>query len=320
MPTHEPEHGDGGDTTNPWIVIPYFSGDDGIPGTQRPLTVNTPIPTYWLCPAIKVQGVNYTAVPGSYIPDQPLAITVDVENRGVPTAQVTVNIAWAAPSTGFFTPHWILSSTFPVPGRSVAGSTTSPQMIWTPEQAKIPQHFCLLANAICFPPEPDPGPTTPDPVNDRHWAQYNLQAAVLPASKNYSSVFWAVNPQIESAVFSVTVRPVSEEALKMIARMVKAEPVAIKDEQLTLHRATEEAKRRELRQARVVLELGRGDRQPLVVSAHSVELASQQFTAIEVVQTRLGTERGEGVITGSLGIVLFTAQAGCGEARSALAM
>jgi hypothetical protein len=190
-------------------------------------------------------------------------------------------------------------------------------MIWTPEHTKIPQHFCLLVNATALPPEPDPGPSTPAPANDRHWAQYNLQAAAVPASKKHSSVFWAVNPQIESAAFAVTVRPVSKEAMKMIARMVKAEPVAIKDEQLTLHRATEEANGWELRQARVVLELDRGERQPLVVSAHSVELASQQFTAIEVVQTRLGTERGEGVITGSLGIVLFAARVGCAEARSA---
>jgi len=240
MPTRNPKPDDRDiDTSNPWIVIPYFVGDEGRLG-QRPLNIIPPpigpIVT-WLCPSIKVQGVNYTTIPGSYLPDEPLAITVDVDNRGIPATQVTVDVFWADPSTGFAKRTLILSSTFPVAGRSVSGPTKSPKMIWTPESSKIPPHFCLLVHATSSSPESLPGPNTPD-VNDKHWAQYNLPSAALSASNKLTSVFWAANPDIESAAFTVMVRPVAEEGLKMIARMVKAEPIAIKNKQLLLYRAT----------------------------------------------------------------------------------
>lgn len=303
MPKRNQERDDDIDTSNPWIVIPYFVGDEGRPG-QRPLSIIPQPIISWLCPSIKVQGVGYTTVPGSYLPDKPLEITVDVDNRGVPTAQVTIDLYWADPSTGFASPNFVISKTFPVAGRSVAGPTRSPKMIWTPESSKIPPHFCLLIHATAFPPEPFPGSSTPDPVNDRHWAQYNLQSAILPTSNKLTSVFWAVNPAVESAAFTLMVRPVAEEGLKMIARMVKAEPVAIKNKQLALNRVTEDSNARESREPSLVLELNRGERQPLVVSAQALKLDSHQFTAFEVIQTRLGAEK-DGAITGSLGIVVF---------------
>jgi hypothetical protein len=188
-------------------------------------------------------------------------------------------------------------------------------MIWTPEQSKIPQHFCLLVKATASPPEPAPVPSTPDPVNDRRWAQYNLQAVALPPSKKLVSVFWAENPEGEPAAFSVTVRAVSEADLKTLARVVKAEPVAIRNEQLALHRLSAEPNVRASHQASVVIELNRGERQPLVVSADALELASHQFTAIEAVQSRLSVERGDGTITGSLGILLFAADKSCKPGR-----
>jgi hypothetical protein len=306
MSAHEPGTNDTIDTSNPWIVIPYFSGDEGRQGIERPLTG-----IFYLCPSIKVKGVNYTAVPGTYIPDEPLSIIVDVSNLGVPTAQVTVDVYWADPSTAFVNPTWIASTTFPVAGRAVSGSipipTSSNEMIWTPEQTKIPPHFCLLAHATAYPPEPDPGPTTPDPVSDRHWAQYNLQTATLPPSNKLISVFWSANPERESAAFMVTARPVSKEGLKLLARVVRAEPVASKHEQIMLGRATAEGRERGSRQDSLVLELERGARQPLIVSVHAPELAPHQFTAVEVVQTRLGNERGEGTATGGLAIVIFPA-------------
>lgn len=307
MPSRNPKTDDRDfDTSKPWIVIPYFVGDEGRPG-QRPLNNISPPVVTWICPSIKVQGVNYTTVPGSYLPDEPLAITVDVDNRGVPTTLVTVDVYWADPSTGFTKKNWILSSSFPVAGRSVSGPTKSPKMIWTPDRSKIPPHFCLLVHATSSSlREHDPGPDTPD-VNERHWAQYNLQSTALSASNKLTSVFWATNPEIESAAFTVMVRPVAEEGLKMIARMVNAEPVGIKNKQLALYRTTEDSSVQKSREASLVLELEPGERQPLVVSANSLELALHQFTAFEVVQTRLGIERDDGAITGSLGVVVFAA-------------
>jgi hypothetical protein len=291
------------DISNPWIVIPYFLGDSG---QSRPLNTLFPPIVTWLCPSISVEGVNYTTVPGSYLPDEPLAITVNVDNRGVPTALVTVDVYWADPSTGFVKPTLIASKLFPVVGRSVKGPTKSPKIIWTPDRIKIPAHFCLLVHATASPLEPFPGSSIPDPVGDRHWAQYNLQAATSVAT-SLTSVFWAGNPELESAAFTITAHPVSEESLKTIAQIVKAEPVAIKDEQIALHRVNKDQSLQELKQTSVTLELGQGERQPLVVSAQSLELSPHQFTAVEVIQTRIDGERNN-FITGSLGIVVFAQQ------------
>ena len=310
------------DTQHPWIVIPYFAGDEGR-AFQRPLSKVTPAVIGWLCPSIKVQGVNYTAAPGSYLPDEPLSITVDVDNRGVPNARVTVEVRWADPATGFATSGFVASATKSVAGRSVAGPTRFANMVWTPERAKIPPHFCLLVHARCTPPEPFPGPVTPDPLNDRHWAQYNLQTAVITTAKSHTSLFWAGNPLTEAAAYTVTARALSEDSLQAMARIVKAEPVPLRGRQVSLRHAADAIDggnatgggnaanaanatfSRHERDASVVLELAAGERQPLVVTAHDLELGAHQFAALEMVQTRVGGERQHGASTGSLGIVLF---------------
>lgn len=304
------------DTQHPWIVIPYFTGDEGR-AHQRPLSKVTPAVISWLCPSIKVQGVNYSAAPGNYLPDEPLAITVDVDNRGVPNAMVTVVVRWADPATGFATSGFVASATKAVAGRSVAGPTRFGNMVWTPERSKIPPHFCLLVHARCTPAEPFPGSATPDPVNDRHWAQYNLQTAVMTTLKSHTSLFWAGNPLKEAAAYTVTARALSDDALQAMARIVKAEPVPLRGRQVSLRHAADAvngangttagnvAVNRQERDASMVLELAGGERQPLVVTAHDLELGTHQFTALEMVQTRVGGERQHGAATGSLGIVLF---------------
>ncbi|MTV40686.1 hypothetical protein [Duganella radicis] len=303
------------DTSHPWLVIPYFNGDEGR-ASQRPLTKIMPPVTSWLCPSIHVQGVDYSTPPGTYLPDEALQISVDVDNRGVPNALVTVRVYWSDPATGFASPQLILSATRPVPGRAVTGPTHFPPMIWTPEQASIPAHFCLLVHASSTPPEPDPGPSAPSPMSDRHWAQYNLQSAMLSAAGQQAFVFWAGNPALEQGAYLVEARPLGEEALRKLARVVRADPVLARPRQLTLHRAIAPAANgREAREASVVLELERGQRQALVLSAQDLHLAPQQFTAVEVLQTRIGQER-EGEPTGSLGVVLYGhAETACRKRR-----
>lgn len=298
---HDQPNGDDIDTAHPWLVIPYFNGDEGR-AAQRPLTKVAPPVTSWLCPSIHVQGVNYSTPAGTYLPDQPLQITVDVDNRGVPNALVKVQVYWSDPATGFASPKLILAASKPVPGRAAA-PTRFPPMIWTPGHASIPEHFCLLVRASCTPPEPDPGPTAPSPMTDRHWAQYNLTSAMLTAAGNSNFVFWAGNPALEQGAYLVEARAVGEDALRRLARIVRAEPVPVRARQVSLHRAADAA-RRDQREVSVLLELERGQRQALVLSAHGLQLAPQQFTAVEVVQTRVGHER-DGDATGSLGVVLF---------------
>lgn len=312
---HDHPNGEEIDTRYPWLVIPYFNGDEGR-AAQRPLTKVAPPVTSWLCPAIRVQGLNYTTPAGTYLPDEPLQITVDVDNRGVPNALVKVQVYWSDPATGFASPKLILAASKPVAGRAAA-PTSFPPMIWTPEQTSIPQHFCLLVRVSCTPSEPDPGQLTPSPMTDRHWAQYNLTSAMLTADGSSNFVFWAGNPAQEQGAYLVEVRPLAEEALRKLARVVRAEPVPAKPRQLSLHRAIDTARRESHEasaSASVVLELERGQRQALVLSAHGLQLAPQQFTAVEVVQSRVGRER-EGDATGSLGVVLFGHTAETGRRR-----
>jgi hypothetical protein len=294
------DHDDDIDTSHQWLVIPYFNGDEGR-ASQRPLSKVLPPVISWLCPSIHVQGVNYTTPPGTYLPDEPLAITVKVDNRGVPNAQVKLRLYWSDPATGFASPQLILSASKAVAGRAVTGPTSFPPLVWTPQQASIPPHFCLLAHVSCTPPEPDPGPAAPSPMSDRHWAQYNLQSAMLNVAGNKDFVFWVGNPAREAGAYAVTVLPMSEQALQQIARRVRAEPVPVRRQQLTLHLATDPAMRR-TREGSMVLELAPGERQALVLSAHDVQLAPQQFTAVEVLQSRAGHEHAP---TGSIGVVLF---------------
>lgn len=138
-------------------------------------------------------------------------------------------------------------------------------------------------------------------MSDRHWAQYNLQSAMLNAAGNKDFVFWVGNPAREAGAYAVTVLPLSQQVLEHMARLVRAEPVPVRRQQLALHRAADPAMHR-ARDGSLVLELARGERQALVLRAHDVQLAPQQFTAVEVLQARAGHEHEP---TGSIGVVLF---------------
>src|SRR5687767_2564262 len=81
------------------LVVPYFSGDRGRRGVERPLGGAV---VYWLCPSIVVNGQ-----PGknNFRRGEPTSVTVDVANWGSGTAAapVQVQLWWADPSTGFTT-------------------------------------------------------------------------------------------------------------------------------------------------------------------------------------------------------------------------
>ena len=303
---HDPAPDDAIDTSHPWLVIPYFTGDEGR-ASQRPLSKITPPVISWLCPSIHVQGLHYTTPAGTYLPDEPLEISVKVDNRGVPNAYVKLRIYWSDPATGFANPQLILSDSQPVAGRSVLGPTAFPPMVWTPEHASIPAHFCLLAHVSCTPQELDPGPSASAPMSNRHWAQYNLQSAVLNGAGSNTFVFWAGNPGLEAGAYTVTAQALAEPALQRLARTTRAEPVAVRSQQFALHRALDaraSGRSSKSHEASVVLELRGGERQALVLSTQDLQLGPQQFTAVEVLQTRVGQEH-EGDATGSLGVVLF---------------
>jgi hypothetical protein len=116
---HDPAPDDAIDTSHPWLVIPLLHRRG--PASRRPLSKITPPVISWLCPFIHVQGLHYATPAGTYLPDEPLEISVKVDNRGVPNAYVKLRIYWSDPATGFANPQLILSDSQPVAGRSVLG-------------------------------------------------------------------------------------------------------------------------------------------------------------------------------------------------------
>ena len=88
------------DQQSTYLVVPYFSNDMGRPGIERPLPpASAPATIPWACPSIKVIGGS----PGTFVPGQPLSVTVTVANHGAGTGIAPVNVAvwWSDPSTGF---------------------------------------------------------------------------------------------------------------------------------------------------------------------------------------------------------------------------
>jgi hypothetical protein len=294
------------DTSNPWLVIPYFPGDGGRKTTtppERPLTGIS-----WLCPSIKVTGVGYSSPPGTYQPDKPLSIAVDVANLGVPSAPVAVDLWWADPGTNFVTKTWFGTTTFPVTGGTgLAPVTSYPPIIWTPASATVPPHFCLLARATTAIAVAETIAAAPDaqPGQERHWAQLNLWVdTTAQANTKKTFVFWVGNSLSEAGAHTVTVRPVAENHLREIARVVRAEPVVLRNGRLALSHATSESLAGHDKD-HLIVDLRPGERQPLVITMPETELAPHQFTAIEAIQTRFSREAPDGVVVGSLGIVLF---------------
>ena len=153
------------DQQSTYLVVPYFSGDIGQPGIDRPLPpAAAPGVVSWACPSIKVGGP-----PGTFIPGDPLSVTVTVANHGAGTGVAIVNVAvwWADPTTAFTLTHLHGQSVVAVPSRGGV-VTTKPIVNVIPISA--PSHICLLVRVS----SPADGPKTGapiDPVSDRHWAQ-----------------------------------------------------------------------------------------------------------------------------------------------------
>jgi hypothetical protein len=217
-PHEAPNEGDqSGETPGTFLVIPYFPGDRGRSGSERPLTLDPGVVS-WLCPSIVVNGV-----PGSntFRRGDPTSVTVAVSNWGLGTtaAPVQVSVWWAEPSTGFTTGGPFGQTVLPVPtGGAVY---TSPSIIGTiPTTA--PPHVCLLARVSS--PFDAPAKGSPfDPVNDRHRAQLNIIDVTAKSGGAFQFMFWAGNPLARAAAFDVVARPVMRETLAGLHRLIRRE-------------------------------------------------------------------------------------------------
>lgn len=287
----ERENGRDPGTVSTYLVIPYFAGDRGRPGQERPLGNAT---VYWLCPSIVVNGQ-----PGknTFKRGEPTSVTVDVANWGSGTAAapVQVQLWWVDPTTAptKLTPFGQTIVIAPTGG----GVRRSPPVVGViPTSA--PPHVCLLAY-VSSPLDAAPPGSPVDPVGDRHWAQLNIAELAVPQGQPFQFMVFVGNPFERAATFDVVARPLGREALSALSLIRRSEVVSPEDASLRL---SEGRRRGEGDLVRVTLEPGR--RQAVHVSGVLPDDVPPGLdVAFELVQSLPG-EREEPQVTGAFGLIV----------------
>lgn len=213
-----------------FIVIPYFPGDRGRPGSERPLPAAA---ISWLCPSIVVNG----QAGGAFKRGEPTDVTVAVANWGAGTgaAPVQVSVWWVDPSTGFTDPTLF--------GQTVVAVPTGGQVFTSPVITGIipqsaPQHVCLVARVSSPYDIPTGGAILPG--IERHWAQHNLVEATSDSDGGFQYTIRLANPFDRAMAFDVRAEPVDAKALRTLGETLQLKLVDVgrQAESLSLHLAT----------------------------------------------------------------------------------
>jgi hypothetical protein len=208
---HEEPNPDRPQGVNTWLVIPYFDGDIGRKGVDRPLPPGKG--ASWLCPSIVVDGV-----PGNtaFRRGVPLRVALEVANWGAGTlpAAALVRLWWSDPTLAFSTAVAIGQTTIVVPPGG-APVRTGDFSVTIPQGASA--HVCLLAQVSA---PIDGASSVPDPYGDRHWAQLNL-VEVTTVSADGTAVLPLVltNPFAEPMQSGVAIEPMSKEEANHLGRL-----------------------------------------------------------------------------------------------------
>ena len=296
---------DGVELPGTFLAIPYFPGDKGLLGTDRPLG-NKAIS--YLCPSIVVNGIKGWNV---FQHDVPTTVTVDVVNSGHGTTVAPVQVAvwWVDPSTAFTWPNLrpFGQTSMAVPTDGVP--RTSPPITGVIEAALAPSHICLLARVSSVFGGPDhKGPILP--ADDQHWAQLNLNALASNISQPFQFLFWAGNPFDRSRNFDVVARPVDAEALPVLGRYLHMDLTPIRGMDLQLADPRGAWSERQERGGRVAIVLQPQERRPMTITGMLPdEVEPGRSVALEVVQTVV-SESGSTQLVGSIGLIVTGQQRG----------
>jgi hypothetical protein len=200
------------DSYSTWLVVPYFAGDQGRAGIERPLLASA---VSWLCPALRVNGGPLR----TYVPGEPTTVEVTVANYGggAGKAPVSITVWWADPNAGFATASWFGAANVAVGAKGQSATATITGVI----PVAAPSHVCLLASVVA-PGDPLP-PNGIAPGAERHWAQLNLDA-VKVAGTSFTVPFLTGNPTGRRARTHVIARVVGREAVGALAGAVGVEP------------------------------------------------------------------------------------------------
>ena len=275
------EHPDRPDRVGTWLVMPYFDGDVGRKGTERPLPPGKG--ASWLCPSILVDGV-----PGNtaFRRGVPLRIAVEVTNWGagpLPAAAL-VRLWWSDPTLAFTAATAIGHTTLVVPP-GASPVRTGDFSVTIPAGASA--HVCLLAQVSA---PLDGASNVPDPYADRHWAQLNLvEVTTVSAEGTVVLPLLFANPFAEPMRSDVAVEAMSREVANHLGQ-IRGHDIRTDTAGIEVDGGLTELQPGETRRAELTLRLsdppGRG-------SALGFVLAQ-----------RLTAEGEESALTGTLGVLI----------------
>jgi hypothetical protein len=272
-----------------WLVIPYYPGDKGIPNNvDRPIDPNKA--TYWLCPAIIIDGT-----PGktSFVRGVPTAVTVDVVNWGAGslTAPVQVRIWWANPALSFIHAQPFGQAVLLAPAGT--GPVRSREIIGT-IPASAPAHVCLLVH-VAAPMDGSPAGSVPDPAGDRHWAQFNLTEAVTDAEGAFQLTVDVGNPFDRDMFVRLRVGALHEGELLLLAQRLGRDIHTTEPDDVQMRLNGELAEG--------AINLRAGEQIPLEIFGRIRNLAPGETVAITVTQT--GTPEGSKMpLDGAVGVLV----------------
>jgi len=203
-----PPHPDRPENVTTWLVIPYFDGDVGRKGGERPLPAGKG--ASWLCPAFRVDGV-----PGNtaFERGQPFQLELEVANWGAGTlpAVALVRLWWSDPTMSFAKATPIGQTSVVVPP-DVKPRRTGVFTVTVPVGAS--PHVCLLAQVSA---PIDGAGAVPDPVDDRHWAQLNLVEVAAATAQTGTFPVLMGNPFDEPMRARVATAPLTSGTAERLA-------------------------------------------------------------------------------------------------------
>jgi len=293
-----PGQDQGSNLPSTYLVIPYFAGDRGRPGIERPLGTKA---VYYLCSSIEVNGIKGGQL---FERGKPTTVTVWVANSGsgTMTAPVQATVWWCDPSTGFVLLNLFGQTSVPVPTDGVP--RRSPDIIGI-IPVTAPAHVCLIARVSSPFDTPALG-TTVAPADDRHWAQLNLNAVAASIGHPFHFTFWAGNPTAQKGQFHILARQASEETIALLSRQMHKE-LSQADLRLALddRRGTGVSRYAE-GGAQIQVSLKPGERRAITLTGIlPKEMEPRQTVIVEILQISANGERSS--LIGSIGLVV-TAQ------------
>jgi hypothetical protein len=292
------QHGREGNT-NPEtkLVLPYDDvldkGDRPIPGTF----------VSWLSQAlqISVEGVPY--VGGTLPRDRPTTVKIKIANLGNRDANALVSLYWTDPTALFSTsnlkadglsePVWVY-----VPANAI----TETSAITLKPPASLPDHVCLIAEITSGEPS---APGLLDPVNNRHYAQHNINLEHVDEGRLTGSSFQINNPFHSDATIRLQIRPAPDEVLKILEGKFRADTRSLSPRALAIRQGVE--RDRSLGQREISFEMAEKEHRLCQAIISAEGLQSGGFAACEVRATAVSraNQGQEKEYAGSIGIVVF---------------